>query len=456
MEQNRLAHGAFAGGAGDDYAPLLPNHAPGPTPPDAPPDEPDEAEHAFASEAEEDAYWAGVVDGIHNGGGKVPPRLAARAAKEQLLVHRHGEPDEPEEPSPPPPADILDFTPVELRYRPDGWTPAKQREFVEALADTGVIRTAAERVGMNERSVSRLRRRADARTFDIACTGAQRIGARRLVSIAYERAIEGTIKRHFFHGELKAEERVYDNRLLIALLNKLPDHHPADDRSGEVEANWEPWMDALEQNLPPPPPPPVPPPVQTPAPPEPAEPALAEQSAEPSGEIWEDDDLLLTNFPPPPGFDVFQDQEPGEPHYQRALTPQETEYWEEYGEEEAHEDHFLGYVTWHLNRATLLPMEAGLSGPLATAAAAAAAAKPQGERSEASEACGESRPRPDGGASAHAEEPDRRHGEVYPEPGRRAGTPPSAPKAEDEATEARESSSESRLPATPNPPEEGP
>ena len=390
-----FAHGASTPGAVDDYAPLLPNHAPGA----APPGQGEEDEHAFASEAEEDAYWAGVVDGIRNGGGTVPPRLAARAAKERLLVEQHGE---PEAPAAPPPADILDFTPAELRYRPDGWTPARQREFVEALADTGVIRTAAERVGMNERSVSRLRRRADARTFDHACTGAQRIGARRLVSIAYERAIEGTIKRHYFHGELKAEERVYDNRLLIALLNKLPDHNPADDRSDEVEANWEPWMEAIEQSLPPPPPPPVP----SPAPPEPAEPPQAEQPAEPSGEVWQDEDLLLTNFPPPPGFDLYQDQEPGEPHYQRALTPEEAEYWEEHGEQEAHEDHLFGTVSWHLKRATLLPMEAGPSG--LSAAAAAAAAKPQEERSEASETCGESRPRPDGGSAQAEPDPTSR------------------------------------------------
>src|SRR5204862_500416 len=43
--------------------------------------------------------------------------------------------------------DALAFAPVPLRYRSDGLTPAKQREFVDALADTGLIHVAAQRLG---------------------------------------------------------------------------------------------------------------------------------------------------------------------------------------------------------------------------------------------------------------------------------------------------------------------
>jgi hypothetical protein len=34
--------------------------------------------------------------------------------------------------------DLLAFEPVPLRHRHDGLTPQKQREYVEALADTGI------------------------------------------------------------------------------------------------------------------------------------------------------------------------------------------------------------------------------------------------------------------------------------------------------------------------------
>jgi hypothetical protein len=123
--------------------------------------------------------------------------------------------------------------------------------------------------------------------------------------------------------------------------------------------------------------------------------------------------VILTNFPPPPGFDLYQNQEPGDQFYQRELTPEEEVYWEAHGEDEAWEVRCMGDTIWRFDRATLLPTEPGLSGP-----SAAKAAEPQEERSEASEACGESRPGPaDGSAPA---EPDRRHG--------LAGTPAAAAK----------------------------
>src|SRR5438309_1622483 len=113
--------------------------------------------------------------------------------------------------SPLPPA-FPDYAPVALRFRTDGWTPARQVEFLEALADTGIIRVAAARVRMSETSVARLRRRPEAYNFDVACDAAQRKGARtRILSAAWERAIEGSVKGHYYHGELKGEARVYDN-----------------------------------------------------------------------------------------------------------------------------------------------------------------------------------------------------------------------------------------------------
>ncbi|MGZ8297125.1 MAG: hypothetical protein ACXWU4_08160 [Allosphingosinicella sp.] len=113
---------------------------------------------------------------------------------------------------PPEAPDRLAFGPVPLRYRSDGLTPEKRRQYVEALADCGVARQAAARVGVSEQSINRVRRRADARDFDRACEAAHIFGARRLRSVGYERAIEGTLKGHYYRGERVSEERVYDNR----------------------------------------------------------------------------------------------------------------------------------------------------------------------------------------------------------------------------------------------------
>ncbi len=91
--------------------------------PEAATDEPASSVIHFATPAEEAAWWAGLQAGLRRAG-------AAEAA----------DPGEP-------PA----FAPVPLRYRDDGLTPEKQREYVEALADTGVGRAAAARIGVSER-----------------------------------------------------------------------------------------------------------------------------------------------------------------------------------------------------------------------------------------------------------------------------------------------------------------
>ncbi|HYD37247.1 MAG TPA: hypothetical protein VEA60_06510 [Allosphingosinicella sp.] len=235
-------------------------------------------------------------------------------------------------------ADRLAFEPVPLRYRADGLTPEKQRAYVEALADTGVAREAAARVGLSEQAINRVRRRADARSFDDACEAAHLFGARRLRSIAYERAVEGTLKGHYYHGERIGEERVYDNRLLIYLLGKTEHLLMRDEaRSRAICQRWEAHMDALEQGLDAPPPPP-----------EPIRPEFT------GHEVWEDDyGVWWTSFPPPAGFDGEEEKEFGEDYYQRTLSAAEQAVLDEQLDEQEAEhlagetdrrDRFFGFA----------------------------------------------------------------------------------------------------------------
>jgi len=269
-------------------------------------------EFEFATEAEAKAYWAGVADGIASGGNMPALRRSPRAPDP--------DPDITAAADRPRGGDILDFDPVSLRPRVDGWTPERQREYVEALADSGVARYAAARVGMSEQGVNRLRRRADARSFDRACDAALRLGGRQLVSVGFERAIEGTIKRHYYRGEVVGEERVYDNRLLLALIGKLPHLFGPPGEVEAVAANWEPWMQAVERGLPEPPPEPEPPVPAT---------AAAEEApthmAWTGEEVWEENGLWWTYFPPPPGFDGISEGSWDEPGYKRRLSPREEE-----------------------------------------------------------------------------------------------------------------------------------
>jgi|GEM_PF-3174209 len=260
---------------------------------------------AFASAAEEAAYWMGVA----HGGGKAGH----------------------------PPKSPLDFDPVPVRYRADGLTPQKQREYVEALADSGIARHAAARIGISEQAVNRLRRRADAASFNLACEAARRIGARRLHAIAWERAVEGTIKRYYYHGELKSEERVYDNRLLIYLLGKTEHLIEPPQESRAVAEHWEPWMEAMEQGL------------------DPAsrlnEPEALEAEAEAHGdeddddlvfdgdEVWQDDEgMWWTRFPPPEGAFIHEEGAPGDEDYRRTLSPAEWEVAEEEAQDRQEEE----------------------------------------------------------------------------------------------------------------------
>jgi hypothetical protein len=213
---------------------------------------------------------------------------------------------------PPESGDRLAFEPVPLRHRRDGLTPEKQREFVEALADTGLVREAAARIGISEQAIARVRRRSDARDFDRACEAAQMFGARRLRSVAWERAIEGSLKGHYYHGELVSQERVYDNRLLIYLLGKTEHLLEPSAESRAVCEHWEPCMDALEQG--------VPAPQLVPPDPDEVDRQIVEEE---DPQVWQQDGRWWTFFPPPEGFDGEEEGDPGDGDYQRTLTADE-------------------------------------------------------------------------------------------------------------------------------------
>jgi hypothetical protein len=275
--------------------------------PEAATDEPASSTHplaimppAYSALTAEQAYRAGLSEGIERGGHALPAPASPPAAP----------PGEP--------ADLIDFEPVPLRRRSGGLTPEKQRQFVEALADTGVAREAAARVGLSEQAINRVRRRADARSFDRACEAAHRLGARQLRSVAFERAIEGTLRGHYYRGERISEERVFDNRLLVYLLGKTEHLIEEREESRAVVENWEACMDALEQGLD--------------LPSTPRGEAGAEAAAEldedeedgPSEEqVWLEDGTWWTLFPAPAGFDGEEHGELGDEDYQRTLSAEE-------------------------------------------------------------------------------------------------------------------------------------
>ncbi|MEY4500437.1 MAG: hypothetical protein RIS52_327 [Pseudomonadota bacterium] len=111
------------------------------------------------------------------------------------------------------------FTPVPRQSsRHDGWSADTQICFIEALADYGSVRAAAEKAGKAAGSAYRLRHSAGADSFAAAWDDALKIGMMHLQDIAMERAINGVAVPKFYKGEIVGETRWHDNRLLMFML----------------------------------------------------------------------------------------------------------------------------------------------------------------------------------------------------------------------------------------------
>lgn len=112
-----------------------------------------------------------------------------------------------------------DWVPVLKKRRKDGWSPDKQRAFIEALADSGSVATAALTVGMSESSAYRLRRAPGAEAFDRAWGAAIDAASKKLLDAAFERALVGTDEPVFDRDGNRVGRRLrQSDRLLMFLL----------------------------------------------------------------------------------------------------------------------------------------------------------------------------------------------------------------------------------------------
>ncbi|MEO5493129.1 MAG: hypothetical protein ABIR08_03785 [Sphingomonas sp.] len=157
------------------------------------------------------------------------------------------------------PADYR-WVPVRRVPRFDGWTEEKQRRFIEALADTGLVGAAAKAVGMSRVSAYKLRRSAHGAAFARAWDTARHHAGGLIEDIAFDRAIEG-VEQEVYNGEgeVTATRLVYDSRLLKYLLSHLKPERYGDAHTGGavVDATPAPTLEdslrAMEPALPAPP-----------------------------------------------------------------------------------------------------------------------------------------------------------------------------------------------------------
>lgn len=123
-------------------------------------------------------------------------------------------PPEPDDP-------LLGFAPyLHKQPRRNSITPDRQREFIAALAATGIVTQAARRIGASLEALYRLRHQPGAEGFAAAWELAIDRGIARLEDCALERAIAGEERPIVRGGEVVGTWRRYDTALLLFLLRQ--------------------------------------------------------------------------------------------------------------------------------------------------------------------------------------------------------------------------------------------
>jgi hypothetical protein len=266
-------------------------------------------------------------------------------------------------------------TPNLPTIRHDGWTPSRQRLFLETLAGTGVVRIACRVADMSAEAAYRFRFRTEGLAFRLGWEAASQIARRRLCDDLMERALEGQVEE-ISRTEEKIRRHRYDNRLALGMLSHLDKvcrEESADARLASlIEDDFSAYLDLVQkegtlaalQDF-----------VSTridrktaeflgngrcqlrdmmnakplllegdfddeSEDPEPYVPHSPQSYAE-GGDVWQEEDgEWVTNFPPPPGFEGDEEGRAADNEYSRSLTPAElaiVEAREEATEAEFHE-----------------------------------------------------------------------------------------------------------------------
>ncbi len=263
----------------------------------------------------------------------------------------------PDEPPPLDPSSNLDTVETETRYyRHDGWTPAARASFLDMLAKSGIVTDACREVQRSSQAAYVLRNR-DA-LFAAGWDAALSMSRARLADELYHRAINGTVDQIWKDGEIVAERHRHDNRLSIAVLNRLDARCDRAERIGaptqRIAAEWDFYLAALAEDrtadaqaL-------LDPPLLDPPPPAPLAPtaaifgqgsdamlihqlhqlrsghALDEEAVmaahedEDEERVWVENECWRTNFPPPADFHGAEEGDYGDEDYNRQCTLEES------------------------------------------------------------------------------------------------------------------------------------
>lgn len=121
------------------------------------------------------------------------------------------------------PREPLDFTPVPRDprgARSDGWTPQRQREFIEMLAATGSVTAACRGVGLRSTGVYGLRHRKGAESFRAAWDAAVERGTSQVRDILTDHSINGVPESVWWAGKQVGERRKFNHNTMRWILER--------------------------------------------------------------------------------------------------------------------------------------------------------------------------------------------------------------------------------------------
>ncbi|MXO59302.1 hypothetical protein GRI89_07080 [Altererythrobacter salegens] len=154
----------------------------------------------------------------------VPLRKTPRQGT-SYMAFRH-EPLEPGDP-------LLGFRPVaHVAPRRNSITSARQRAFIAALAEGGIVKDAARSIGASLEALYKLRNKPGAEEFRAAWDMAIDRGIARLEDSALARAIEGEMRWVVSGGNILGRERRFnDNLVMFFLKNRRGERYAPDWRN---------------------------------------------------------------------------------------------------------------------------------------------------------------------------------------------------------------------------------
>lgn len=117
------------------------------------------------------------------------------------------------------PREAIDFDPVPRGVnRHDGWTPARQREFIAVIAATGSTQAALQATGMSWTSAHALKRAPGAESFAAAWNAARALGVGLIREKLMDHSLNGIPDPVFFRGEQVGERRRFNHRSMMWLI----------------------------------------------------------------------------------------------------------------------------------------------------------------------------------------------------------------------------------------------